>query len=450
MIRILFAITLVAGCSSKVPPHLQLDPPPDDRLQHVEIVDVESGVRAIIGRDPLARTPALVDPARLQAIPGGEPLGAFVKGIRSIEQGEGPVERVLQALEDEWRATAVVPLARGYRLRIAENQLANTLVPPEERHRQIAALLSPLNGGEGDPTLPRGPLDWLLDEGGDNAVRAYGDRWVVSGWLSDPKIPAAAVREALAAPTYDGLRETEAGRLLYARASGLEAADPASGLEDLKWATRLALQKAAADRDSEQSAWATMLGELSASFGETDPIVVLLKRSYDTLVESAGDDAGTGGALLASAALRWVDQCDTSPCTGLDRVETMQFASRWGKEIAPLAATWSVIALKESIDSLDVGRDTALFPEAILDLSDALLGTGGGPLEMEILRRRRPEPQVWLTVARAVGDEGITDWEGVRIALGHHLAAEARRAGALVEDAEWKAMLERVERRAVP
>jgi hypothetical protein len=128
----------------------------------------------------------------------------------------------------------------------------------------------------------------------------------------------------------------------------------------------------------------------------------------------------------------------------------MQFASRWSPRIAPLAATWSVIALKESIDSLEVGRDTALFPEAILDLSDALLGTGGGLLEMEILRRRRPEPQVWLTVARAVGDEGITDWEGVRIALGHHLAAEARRAGALVEDAEWKAILERVEKRAVP
>jgi hypothetical protein len=451
MTRILLLVATLAGCSRKVPPHLQLDPKPDASLAAVEIVDIESAVKAIIGRDPLARSPSLVDPKKLEAIPGGAPLVAFVRGIRSLEQGVGPDERVLQQLEDEWRATAVVPLTRGYRLRIAENQLANTLISPEERHRQVAALLTPLNGGgPEDPTLPRGPLDWLLDQGGDAAVRAYGDRWVVYGWLSDPAIPAGAVRDALAAPPYDGLRESEAGRLLFARATGQKEVDPASGLDDLRWATGLALQRAAADRDSEQTAWAKTKEEAAAQVGAAEPVEALLKRSFDHLVQGAGDDAAAGGALLASAALRWTDQCRSGPCTGLDRVETMQFASRWGDEVATLSAVWQVVALKESIDTLEVGRDTAMFSEALLDLSDALLGTGGGPLEMEMLRRRRPDPHVWLTVARAVGDEGITDWDGVRVALGHHLAAEARRAASLVEDAEWKGMLERIDKRAVP
>jgi hypothetical protein len=446
---VLLVCVAVLGCSKNVPAHLRLDTTPSESSTQ-QIVDAESAVHAIIGRDPLARNPTLVDPNVLDEIDGGAPLAAFVRGVKSLEQGEGPVERVLQQLEDEWRATAVVPLARGYRLRIAENQLANTLIPPEERQRQVAVLLTPLNGNVGDPTLPLDPLDWMTAAGGDELVRAYGDRWVTAGWLSDPKIPTQAARDALGTEPYDGLRATESGRLLWARAQRLSSGGADAGVADLTLATGLALERAGADRDSEQTAWDAKQTKFAEELGTPDPVGGLLRRSFDRLAEDAGDDEACGGALLASAALRWLRQCDTRPCGGLDRVETMQFASRFDPSIAPLSAVWQVVALKEAIDTLEVGRSTALFPAALLDLSDALLGTGGGPLEVEILRRRSPDAQVWLIVARAVGDEGITDWEGVRVVLGEHLAGEARRAAALVQDPEWKALLERIGARSVP
>lgn len=441
-------VLLLAGCPRPVPDHLQLKPDPASRIT-TPITDATSALSAIIGRDPLARSPLLPDPSILDALEGGAPLAAFVRQVRTVELGQGSVERVLQQVEDDWRASPAVPLARGYRLRLAENELASVGTETEAAHRQVVVLITPLGAGGEDPTLPRRPLEWLTEGDRPEVVRAYAERWVLTSWLATPEIPLSVLTRPLGAPQYDGLRESPVGRLVASRAAGASG-DPTAGIADLRRATSLALQRAAADRDAEQSAWADAKNVAAAELTDPDPIGKLLERSAASLTEAALSDRAAGGALLSLAALRWIDRCGAPPCTGVDRVEVMQFASRWDPEIAELAAIWQVVAMKETLDSLEVGRDTALFPELMVDLADALLGTGAGPLEASLLRKQRPDAQVWLSVSRAVGTEGVTDWEGARLAVGQHLAREVARAAALTADPDLRSLLERVGNRAVP
>ena len=448
MTRPSLLLVLLAGCPRPVPDHLQLKPDPASRIT-TPITDVSTALMAIIGRDPLARSPLLPDPALLDGLEGGAPLAAFVRQVRSVEVGQGSVERVLQQVEDDWRATPAVPLARGYRLRLAENALASVGAEPDAAHREVVMLITPLGASVEDPTLPRRPLEWLGASERPEAVRAYAERWVLASWLATPEMPLEVLTGPLGAPQYDGLRESATGLLVAARAAGA-AGDPGPGMADLRRATSLALQRAAADRDAEQSAWADAKSAASTELADPDPIGKLLERSAVSLTAAALADRAAGGALLSLAALRWIDRCGAPPCTGVDRVEVMQFASRWDPEIAELAAVWQVVALKETIDSLEVGRDSALFPELMVDLADALLGTGAGPLEASLLRKQRPDAQVWLSVSRAVGTEGVTDWEGARLAVGQHLGREVARAAALTSDADLRSLLERVGNRAVP
>lgn len=473
----LLGLVALAGCPRSVPEHLQVAPKPAPTVQ-VTITDVPSALRAIVGRDPLARSPSLPDPKVLEGLQGGAPLAAFVRQVQSAERGQAPMEQLLQQVEDEWRGTAAVPLARGYRLRLAENQLANRLQASEAAEASVVTLITPLIHGIADPTLPRRPLEWLgtaarlrgpdgesVDSnvaGSDlgATVRQYAERWVLSSWLSSPAIPVEVLLEPLAAPQYDSLRTSALGELIVARGqqAGAEGAeggtnggtDPGQGLADLRRATSLALTRAAADRDAEQAHWAEQKSQAEAETGDKDPVGALLERAAKSLTASASSDKAAGGALLALGALRWLDRCDVKPCAGLDRLETIGHAARWDPEIAEIAGVWRVVALKETIDSLDVGRDTALFPELATDLADALIGTGASALEAPMLRKQRPDAQTWLVIGRAVGAEGLSDWEGARVALGKHLEAEARRALAGTTEASWKDLLERIAKRAVP
>jgi hypothetical protein len=453
----------LAGCPRPVPDHLQVQPktPPPST---VEITDVRSALKAMVGRDPLARSPVLPDPQMLEELPDGAPLAAFVRQVHSAELGQGSMDRLLQQVEDEWRGTPAVPLSRGYRLRLAENQLANKLNESESTEQSIVTLITPLTPGIADPTLPRRPLEWLggklaplspeepatdPDSDRNASVRRYAERWVLAGWLSSPTIPVEVLVEPLEAPQYDALRTSGLGELVLARAQGAKA-EPGPGMEKLKRATSLALMRAAADRDSEQAKWADEKSRAEAETGDPDPVGKLLEQAVADLSAGAGQEKAAGGALLALGALRWVDRCETPPCEGLDRVETFAHAARWDPEIAELAAIWQVVALKETLDSLDVGRDSPLFPQLAVDLTDVLVGTGAGPLEAPLLRKQRPDAQTWLVVARAVGSEGVSDWEGARVALGEHLQGEAQRASAATSEASWKELLDRIAGRAVP
>lgn len=448
---LLCSLGLALGCPRPVPDHLRIERDDPVQAPAAEVTDLPSALAAMLGSDPLARAPKLLEPALLSRIQGTEALSAYVEVVRALERGEGQTQRSLQQLEDEWRATAAVALARGYRLRIAENQLANTFAEPEATQAALIELLTPLTPGPPDDTLPRTPMAWLSGpQGGDTEIRAYADRWVLQGWLTDPHIPLEVLQPLLSAPQYDGLSKTPTGALVLARARASDAPVPEAGHADLLRATQLALHRAAADRDREQAAWAALLASESEALGSDDPIGTLLERASTQLTQAAADDRAAGAALLALSAHRWAGDCPSQPCTGLDRVETMAAAGRWHPSVAPLAATWQVIALKEALDTLEVGHDTALFPGAIVDLVDALLGTGGGPMDARVLRKQRPDPSVWLSVSRAVGTEGVVDWEGAREALGQHLLSETQRAGELIEDPELKLHLERIQRRAIP
>lgn len=445
----LLALGLVA-CTPRVPPHLAVDPPAPATLAS-PITDVESAVAAFVQRDPLARSPSLPDADRLDALPGCEPLASYVRRIRQLEAGNGQVDRELQQLEDEWAGTAVVALTRGYRLRLVENLLATTPELDEPAQERVAVLLNPVQDSRADDTLPLGALQWLDSQGSLNdAIRRSGDRWVLAGWLDHPEIPLAPVGKALEDPLYDGLVATPVGALVAARASGSRTVDPTPGLADLTEATRLALVRAAADRDKEQAAWAEERDRAAAALDGREPITALLQRAAERLTPAAGDDSAAGGALLALAALRWLDACADPPCVGADRTAWMRSAGSWSDEVGPLARVWRVIALKEAIDAMEVGHDTVLYPKAMLQLVDALHGTDAGTLELALLRRRSPEPQTWLDLARAVDTEGATNWSEVRVALGRHLEQHAALALEQAPSDPIREALTRIRGRAVP
>lgn len=420
------------------------------------ITDMPSAVAAIVGSDPLVRSPTLPPLDTLRDLDGAQPLEDYVQAVRQHEGGDGQVPRGMQQVEDGHRGTEAVALARGYRLRVTENLLATPAQAGPERDSQILALVTPLSAtGEG-ATLNRPPLEWLLDDPSSEAVldtriRTYAERWTLAGWLDSPTVRVAPAGEALSAAMYDGLVATPMGALIASRARGDagDAAKVANGLKDLDTATRWALQEAAADRDREQAAWAKTKAAAREELGE-DPIDTLLKRSRAALEPAGANDDAMGGALLSHAARRWRGTCDDTPCVGLDRVDAMGAAARWGDEVAPLARVWQVIALKDALDTMDVAHDTVMYTRGAVALVDAVVGSGGGPLEDQVLRKRSPDGSVWLVLARGVGVEGVTSWDGARAALGEHLQREARRTSEVVEDAEIRGYLDRIAERAIP
>jgi len=447
--RFALCLVLLAGCGKKTPDHLQIKTPEQEQLALLPITDLSSALTSMVRKDPLARAPKLPDLAALEAIEGTAAIRAYVRQVLLLERGDGSVQRELQALEDEFPRTGAVALARGYRLRVVENLLATLEPGQEDSAALILELLTPLQGSTSDVTLPRRPLEWLVEDSlAPQAVRNLGERWVLTAWLRDPAIPIQVIGPQMETPLYGGLAETPTGQLVRARVDGA-GGDREVGLAQLRAATRLALMRAAADRDSEQAAWSDAKKAAAAKVGDDTPIATTLTRALESLTLAAGDDTATGAALVALGALRWEDACEVQPCIGLDRVETIRSAEAWGDRPCD-AEAWQVIALKEALDTMDVGHDTILFPRAMTDLTDALIGTGAGPLEAHLIRRRTPAPAVWLALGRSVGKEALTDWDGARIALGAHLEAQTKQARDRCDDEELQPLFDRIIRRAVP
>ncbi len=450
-----FVVALVAGCPRPVPEHLRLEPPPEASGQGaapVVVSDAASAVAAIVGSDPLVRSPSVPSLDVLTPIEGTAALVDYVLAVRELERGEGQVARNMQQVEDSHRGTEGVPLARGYRLRVTENHLASANQVGPERDAQLLTLLTPLTASGDGASLNRAPLDWLVgDLPAETAARSYAERWTLAGWLDAPQVRVEAAGKALEADMYDGLVASPMGALLASRARGDagDAAVIAKGLDDLRTATRWALEEVAADRDKEQAAWAARKADAAAELGK-DPIDAMLVRARTALEPSGANDTAVGGALLAHAARRWRGTCTDTPCVGLDRVDAMGAAARWGDEVAPLARIWQVVALKDALDTMDVAHDTVMYPRGAVALVDAVVGTGGGPMEDQVLRKRSPDAGVWLVLARAVGVEGVTSWDGARAALGEHLQREANEAAVGLDDPEMASFLDRIAARAIP
>lgn len=451
MRRTLLLPLLLAGCIHPIPDHLRIETSADQAAAAAEVTDLRSALTAMVHRDPLVRAPRLIDEAMVEAVEGGAPVAAWIRTIRDLEKGEGQVERSLQQLEDRYPATAVAALSRGYRFRLAENRIANANAEIDlQAQHEIVSLITPLRAGTFDDTLPLPPLAWMGEtERPTDAIRAFGERWVLTGWLQGPEIPVDVISTGLEAPMYDGLVKTPTGALLLARIEG-RSANVQPALEQLERATLLALTRAAADRSSEQGAWSDLRAAAAAELGLDDPVVGLLQRARDGLTAGASDPRAAGGALLAIGAMRLEGSCGELTCAGVDRVETLRAAGRWSPEIERLSAVWRVIALKEALDTMEVGHATVMYPKAMTALVDALVGTGAGPLDLHLLRRRSPDPSVWLALGRSVGADGITDWKACRAALGEHLKRQAEEALALSLDPQLADLVERISARAIP
>ena len=446
--RAVWPLCLVA-CGPKLPSALRLD---DDRVVAatvVEVTDEEATLRGMLRGDPLARRPLLPEAGALAATSWGGPLVDYVQAVLAVESGAGePVAR-MRRVEESAPGSVVVALGRGVRLQMAETLLAR----PTLDARAVTLALTDLGeAGTGAPTDPLRALRWV-GEGGNAAEEAHrlGEQHVLAGWLVSPSVPLSPVADALKGPLYDGLSDTPLARLITSRAAGL-AGDCAPGLADLRRATALALEQAAADRDKEQAAWAaTRTGDrelLGVTTG--DPVKLRLDRAIEALIPVAGDRTGAGGALLAIAARRWDAVCGTSECAGLDRVQTMADAARWGVDLAPLVAVWQGVALKEAIDSMEVGHDTVLFERAVVGLVDALQGTGSARMPVDLVERTVPDAATWHAIGSALGQDGTADWASARVAVGRHLADQATKAAALQTDPVLKERLDRIRLRAVP
>ena len=448
--RCLLSVLLLAGCPRKVPDHLLVEPAKPAAAEAAPVVDAATALQALVGADPLVRSPSLLPIDTLSALEDTEPMVEFVRQVKLLEQGDGQAERSMQQIEDTYPRSTGVALSRGYRLRVTENLLGNLAMAEASRDTAILALITPLQASTDDATLNRGALDWLVrGQPTDPIVRSYAERWVLTGWLADPSLPVAPAADALGAEMYDGLSRSPTAAVLVARHAGASAPTDAA-LTSLRRATSMALEQAAADRDREQAAWAERKRSVAEELGVDDPLHTLLSQAAEGFTAGASADLGAGGALLSLSAMRWRDRCDDAPCAGVDRVQAMGMARRFDPQLDELGHLWQVIALKEALDTMDVAHDTVMYPEGALDMLDAVLGTGGGPLDDQMLRKRRPDASVWLGLSRAVGEEGVTDWEGTRAAIGRHLKREADAAAEHVTTAPERALLERISSRSIP
>lgn len=452
MRRLLFVLVL-AACNRPLPGPVALatlDQVTEAPERTFTVVSRHDALTMLLATDPLARRPRWPSQAQLDALDDGLVLADTLRGLSRIEGQGGDMVVALQRLAASAPGTERLALVRGHMLGLADTMVATYGDDMASAGLvDVGPLLSGLTPTEASALHTRHALAFLADGMPfAKAVRQHGDRWVLEAWLDGPHVPLQATAQALGTPTFDALSGSALGRLVHARAEGRKG-DAAPGLADLRRATTLALQQVAADRDSEQRAWRDRQQEVATELDSRDPIGALLDRAATTLTAAAHQDLAAGGALLAIQARRLVGGCDWRPCMGLDRVETLTSAARWDPSLEPLAQAWKVIALKRAIDGMDVGRDTVVFRIALIDLVDALLGTGAHPLPATVTARVRGDASLWATLGASLGDPSPQTWEDLHRILGAHLAQETRLVGSLgTSDAD--AILDQIQRRALP
>jgi hypothetical protein len=417
---------LLAGCARSIAPALEVDP--DDVATEAPEPDApEARAAWMVANDPLVRRPR---------VPTGQ-VPADLPPVVALLQQSNVAAQAWWQVETTFPGTRAVPFARGARLAVLETALAD----PSGALAWVVPLAPPPGA---EPEQVRTPLAWLGAEKPE-AFLAVVERQVLLGWSDGPGVDASPAAEALRSPTWDRLQDTPAGRLLLAR--GAAPVDPAAGAEGLarlEEATWFAAMDVAADRDSEQARFKEIKAELVGRVGES-PARTLLDQAEAAFLRDAGTPASVGGALLAQAARRWVGACPDQPCGGLDRVAAMGSAGRWG--VQGLAGAWQTIALKGAADRLEAAYDTPTAADALVEVVEALSGTGGVGLDRSILRRPRPDTATNLMLTRAAGGGDLTSREDLFHAL-RARCAELARAAADKAPARVKEPLERIAKRA--
>lgn len=450
--RLATSLLLLAAsaCTRKLPPELALPPDEPSRLDApVAFDDLAAALRWLIGDDPLARRITPAPRASLLTVDGGEALADALETVDRLERRVHTDRALaLQVLERKHRGTPAVAIARGYALGLADHDLATYQGDPKRSElSSIAPLLSPLLTSTGRDDVVRHPLEFIGGARFAENIRRHGDHRTLSAWLDGPGIPLAPVADAMEKADLGAVADTTVGRLIRKRASGASG-DIGTAWEDLLHATTLFLEQVSADRNSEQSRWKTTRADAAKDLGMEDPIVGLLERAREQALEGAADDRAAGIVWQTELALRWLDRCTWKPCEDLSRTSSMVRVASFHPDLVPVTAAWRGAALKHALDSMDVGHETVAFPLALVDLSDALLGTGASPLSMDLLRRRAADPKVWSWLTAAIGSEEATTWEDARISLSLHLERVATQAleGAREPD---QVFLKRIRDRAV-
>jgi hypothetical protein len=443
-VRALLPVLLV-GCGPKeIPPHLRPDPAPTVRPQGASAPPTTPLVAAnqVVSGDPLVRRAAPREPGHWAGLPEESGVAAWAVIARSPDAPPA----TWFALEQRWPGTLAVPLARGGRLAALEIALAGA----NGDATPALPWVGPVVGdGAPLPAAAREPLAWLggPPQAGAASALHVAERAVLLGWLDAPGLPVTPAVAALQPGVHDRLTTTPSGALLVARAGGAAAPDrAATGEAALVLATKLALLGAAADRDAEQARHAAALDAARTGEDDLDPVARLLDEATLGLSADASRDASTGLALVALTAARLRGSCPDTPCGGLDRLQTLAAAERWGAT-GP-AALWRVIALKGVLDRLDVARDRPSFPGAIVDLADVLVGLGASTVPERLIRARRPDPAVWLAVSRAADGGDGAAWEDARAALAAQLMLACDAALPTSPDDEHRDALSRIRRRA--
>jgi hypothetical protein len=432
MVLVLFA------CGPKeIPPHLRVDPTDNAAGS----APTGTTLADLVAHDPLVRRPSPGDSGHWKS------LGAPVEAWAALARRENLEPTDWDALEARLPGTVAVPLARGARLAVLEVKASEELTPASET--SVARWLGHIQADEQSPThAPGAPLFWLDPKDPLGTALHIAERQVLLGWLDGPAIPVSAAADAMRPGIHDRLIDAPAGVLLLARAHG--ASDPsarARGMQALATATSLALEGAAADRDSEQHAVAQRNAALEAELG-AEPVPALLAQARSELSRDAADDGSTGLALVAIGAERLVDSCPDRPCVGLDRTLALSRADTWGPDVARWSRAWRLVALKNAVDEFEVAYDRPTFYQVIPSLADALLGTGASTVPLVLLQQRAANPTVLLAISRAAAGVDATDEEGTTLALRKRLAEVAGQVASDPPDPSIGAVASRVQSRA--
>lgn len=437
---------LLTGCGPRqIPPHLRPEPtataaPPAAARPPATLEDAAAQV---VAGDPLVRRARPRQAGHWHAVPAPSGLPEWA----AVARDPSAAPAAWYAVEERAPGTLAVPLARGGRLAALEIALASS--------RNDATLALPWLGpvvrdGAPLPAAARAPLAWLAgpaENAAESALR-IAERAVLLGWLDSPDLPITDAVAAFRPGIHDRLTTSPPGALLVARADDRRSQEHGErGRRALAMATRLALLGAAADRDAEQARYAAMLSTHRIDEDDLDPIGRMLASAVADLTADAGTDRSTGLALVALTASRLRGSCPDTPCTGLDRMQTLAAAGRWRAEAS--ASLWRVIALKSVLDRLDVARDRPSFPAAVVDLADALVGLGASTVPERLIRARRPDPAVWLAVSRAADGGDGTAWEDARGALAKRLVEACDAALATAPSPDLEDGLRRIRTRAL-
>lgn len=436
------------GClAKKTPDHLKVAPPAPLGPPVTPPTTLSDAVGQLTKGDPLVRRPNARSEEWWLSAGGGAAIAAWREVV-----GSGPADAAaLASFEGAWRGTPAVALARGARLAELEHQLLTEAQGLEGDRALVTWLGTVVVTGPAGPSDVRPALDWIDPDAGRAGLLRVAERHVVLGWLDGPEVPLAPVENAMVVGTFDRLRAMPAGQLVVARALSDGSQSEQSlqlGLDLLADATHLALIRSAADSAPQQEAARDVADSLKAAHSlqlddAQDPLPVLVAEAFESFVQAGGTDASTGLGLVALTAARLLDACPDTPCTGLDRHDSLQRAGVWSSSAATYAWAWRLSTAQDLRDQLEVAEELGLSTDALPDVADLIVGERTARIPAALLQQPTLTPSTALAITRGLGQPDGTRAEDALSALDAHIARLCSSPPPTI-DPRWKPPVERI------